>query len=398
MAEKVAVVGAGIMGIANAWREAVRGAEVTLFERNPRARDASVRNFGMVWPIGQPSSRWDLAMLSRGLWDEFVGQTGAWCDPSGSQFVAKREDEWRVMQEFAASSSQMGYQCEVLGPEASIERCPAITKESLFGSLYSATEMGVDPREVLSIAPKWLEQQYNVQLEFNTTIVDIDMPQVRSADGRVWEFDRVTVASGADFETLYPELFASQDLTKCKLQMMRTIAQPNGWRVGPRIASGLTLRHYPAFSFCEDLEALSNRIAEETPELDRYGIHVMAGQNGAGEMVLGDSHEYGDDITPFDNEEITGLILRELRKLIDLPDWSLTARWHGVYPVNPTREVEFIEQPAAGVTVHVATCGCGMTLGFGFAERRVAALKHSNSASETISLSTAGISQGGAPS
>ena len=179
----------------------------------------------------------------------------------------------------------------------------------------------------------------------------------------------MVVASGADFATLYPEVFAANALSKCKLQMMRTRPQPDGWRMGPMIASGLTLRHYPTFERCAGIGALRQRIADETPELDRYGIHVMAAQNGAGEVVLGDSHEYGEQITPFDKDEIQRLILRELHSIIRLPDWQVDSGWHGIYAVHAASAPQFVHQPADGVTIVIATGGCGMTMSFGLAER-----------------------------
>ena len=84
-APRLAVVGAGIVGLAHAWAAARRGWEVLLFDRDRRAQGASIRNFGMVWPIGQPAGElYDAALESRSLWQELVREAGLWSVACGS--------------------------------------------------------------------------------------------------------------------------------------------------------------------------------------------------------------------------------------------------------------------------------------------------------------------------
>src|SRR5580700_8819210 len=90
----VAVVGAGIVGLAHAYLAARSGRTVVVFERNPAALGASVRNFGMVWPIGQPAGRLhEMALRSREIWLEVLQQAKLPCLPTGSLHATYREDE-----------------------------------------------------------------------------------------------------------------------------------------------------------------------------------------------------------------------------------------------------------------------------------------------------------------
>jgi FAD dependent oxidoreductase TIGR03364 len=366
----VAVIGGGIVGLAQAWSAAKRGLSVVLFERDSHAQGASVRNFGMIWPIGLPPSPLrEVALNSRQLWDEIAAETGIWRNPCGSLHLAYASDEMAVLSEFVQRGSEMGYDCGLLGPDAVRRRCPPVSREGLLGGLWSPVEMTVDPRQALAVIPRWLHERFGVCLCFGTAIQRIEMPTLESTDGRRWRVGRVMVCGGADFRTLFPEVFAQAGLRRCKLQMMRTAAQPNGWRMGPMIAGGLTLRHYQTFAHCPSVTKLRQRIAAESPELDRFGIHVMAAQNGHGEVVLGDSHEYDDAIEPFDKSVIDELILHELRRMLHLQEGSIAAHWHGIYAKHATL-TEFVAEPQPGVCIVVNTCGLGMTLSFGLAEQR----------------------------
>jgi glycine/D-amino acid oxidase-like deaminating enzyme len=149
--------------------------------------------------------------------------------------------------------------------------------------------------------------------------------------------------------------------------MLRTVPQPNGWRFGPHLAGGLTLSHYASFAGCPSLPALAARFDRDLPDYRRFGIHVMASQNERGEVLIGDSHEYDDDISPFDKAEIDELILRYLRTFLKLPDDRIAARWQGIYAKHPSQTV-VCEEVLPDVHLAISPGGAGMTLSFGFAE------------------------------
>ena len=73
----------------------------------------------------------------------------------------------------------------------------------------------------------------------------------------------------------------------------------------------------------------------------------------SGEVVIGDSHEYDADISPFDKPEIDDLILKYLRGMLRLPDWHIASRWHGIYAKHPTKPFVTAE-PQPGCVVAVA--------------------------------------------
>jgi FAD dependent oxidoreductase TIGR03364 len=365
----VAIAGAGILGLAHAYHLARRGMRVVVFERDRRASGASVRNFGMLWPIGQPLGRmYRLARRSLDVWVDVLRRSGIWHEHAGSLHLAYHDDEAEVLREFVAAAAE-SHGCSLLDADQIVRRFPSIETNELRGGLWSPIEVTVDPRDVIARLPDWLDREHGVDFLFDAPVLEYDSPNLRTAAGDC-RTPRLLVCTGADFRTLAPRSFADSGMTLCKLQMMRSQPYGDSFRVGTMLAGGLTLRHYRGFASCPTLPAVAARLDRELPEYTRFGIHVLLSQHQAGELTIGDSHEYGDAITPFDKPEIDELVLRYLRTMIRVPDLRIASRWHGVYLKHPT-EPYIVADPQLGMRVVTGVGGNGMTLSFGLAERVV---------------------------
>jgi FAD dependent oxidoreductase TIGR03364 len=365
------IIGAGIVGLATARALALRGYKITVFERNERAVGASIRNFGMVWPIGQATGPlFERAMLSRSIWKEVCTEARIWHEEVGSLHLAYHDDELQVIKEYV-DVNQNYRDCSLFSSKQALQKSPAVNPEGLKGALYSGEEMIIESRVAIGQVAKYLAEKYGVEFYWNTAISQIEHPKVISGS-RSWEADEIFVSSGADFETLYPELFSETDITKCKLQMMRLVTQPDEWRIGPSLCGGLSMIHYPGFQAAASLPALRKRYEEQYAEYLKWGIHVMVSQNGSGELTIGDSHEYGLVHDPFDKEFINTMIMSYLQTFATFKDWKMLQSWHGIYPKMTNGATELIVDIAPGVTVINGIGGNGMTLSFGLCEEYIA--------------------------
>lgn len=361
------VIGAGIVGLAMARALSDKGYHVRVFERSSRAVGASIRNFGMVWPVGQSGRLYERALLSREIWKE-AGSTGAfWHEQAGSLHLAYHQDEWQVLQELH-ESFRKDRPVQLLTPSQVTNMSEAVVENGLLGGLHSADELIVDPREAIAALPGWLTERYEVEFSWNKCVSYISDNTVYVGNDEEYQADLIAVCSGADFETLYPEAFSKYPLTRCKLQMMRFRSQPDAWRIGPALCGGLSLIHYKSFMAAASLPALKERYQRELPEYLDWGIHVMVSQNGYGELTVGDSHEYGSVHDPFDKEFINRMIVDYLKTFARFRDWTISETWNGIYPKLTDGEADLFFSPEPGVFVVNGLGGAGMTLSFGLAE------------------------------
>ena len=367
MNKSAIVIGAGIVGLATAKALAVRGYKVKMIDRTHKAVGASIRNFGMIWPVGQPDGElYERAMLTRSMWKEVCDDAKIWYDEVGSLHLAHNKEEWDVLQELVEKFKHRNY--KLLSPDQTLTKSPAVVKKGLLGSLYSADEMIVDARIAIQAIPAWLEEKYKIEFIWGKAVTDIVYPNVYMSND-VLDADKIFICSGVDFETLYPELFAAQPLTKCKLQMLRMAAPADGFRIGPSLCGGLSLIHYNSFKVALSLLTLRKRYEEEYGEYIKWGIHVMVAQNATGELTVGDSHEYGLTHDPFDKQHINQLILDYLKTFAHFGKERIIESWNGIYSKLLNGKADLVLEPESGVTIINGLGGAGMTMSFGLCEQ-----------------------------
>jgi FAD dependent oxidoreductase TIGR03364 len=367
------VIGAGIVGLATARSLAIRGYAVTVFERNQKAVGASIRNFGMIWPVGQPNGPlYERAMRSRHTWKEVCQEANLWYEEAGSMHLAYNALEAAVMQEVAAANEGIRNMRWINAAET-LQKSAAVNPNELKGALWSGDDMLVEARVAIRQLPLLLAEKYKVQFHFQKAITRVESNRVWS-EKEQYEADLIFVCSGADFESLYPAQFAAHNFTKCKLQMMRLAVQQDNWRIGPALCGGLSLIHYKAFQVAPSLTALQQHFEATMPEYLRWGIHVMVSQNAAGELTIGDSHEYGLVHDPFNKAFINQLILDYMKRIALFKNWSLSQSWNGIYAKQTNGATDFVKEADNAVWIVNGLGGAGMTLSFGLAEEVVSQL------------------------
>jgi hypothetical protein len=156
--------------------------------------------------------------------------------------------------------------------------------------------------------------------------------------------------------------------------MMRLEAQAGNFRIGPAMCGGLSLMHYNSFKAASSLVELRKRYEVELSDYLKWGIHVMAAQNQAGEITIGDSHEYSTAPDPFDKSFINVLILQYLSQFATFNNSRIIESWNGMYTKLTNGESNLILDAEQGVKIINGVGGAVMTLSFGLCEDVISSL------------------------
>ena len=225
IAQRIVVVGGGVLGTMHAVAARRRGYQVVHLEREGEARGASVRNFGLVWVSGRRAgAELTLALRARELWAELgAAVPGLHFRAAGSLTVATDEAELGVLKEAAARPDAVRRGFELLDPAAVREVNPALGGE-VAGGLLCRADAIVEPRLALPALRSYLAGPgYDWRPGREAT--EIAPGAVRDHTGAWHHGDLVIVCPGSVFTGVvgrYLGLLARDGVRRVRLQMMQT--------------------------------------------------------------------------------------------------------------------------------------------------------------------------------
>jgi D-hydroxyproline dehydrogenase subunit beta len=364
----LAIVGAGIVGLAHALAAARRGLTVVVIDRDAQANGASIRNFGFVSVTGQQAGKtWQRARRSRDIWAEIAPRAGIAIAHAGVCVTARRPETVATLEAFLAT--EMGEDCEMVAGPALAARFPFLTGQQ--AALWSPYELRVESREAIPLLAAHLERDWGVTILRGATVHGVALPTIETSAGEL-RAEAAIICPGDDFTGLYADELkaAYPQLTRCKLQMLRVRTASTGPDLPCAVMSDLSVVRYLGYAELPETAALRARIEAEQPEQLANGIHLIVVASADGTRVVGDSHHYAATPDPFGDSIVDELMLDEYEAVFGNRP-PAEARWLGTYASLPDRPM-LRERLADRTSLVIVTSGTGASTAFAIGEETVA--------------------------
>jgi FAD dependent oxidoreductase TIGR03364 len=370
-----------VLGSLHALEASRRGYEIVHLEREPAARGASVRNFGLVWVSGRRSGEeLRFALRSRELWAELgaaIPELGF--RANGSLTIVQNEAELLVLEQVLerADSAERGFRL-VGGAEVPVIN-PAVRGRAL-AALYCGNDGAVEPQRVPGAIRGVLERDAGYTWLPRRHVVEVEDGRVRDHLGEWHAGDLVIVCPGASHGLAgwRPE---EAPLRRVRLQMLET--EPLGEQVTTSIADGDSLRYYPAF----DVPA-RDALPTQPALVERFELQLLLQQRLDGCLTVGDTHEVEEPFPVSVDEAPYRHLAERVESILGRPMPPVRRRWAGVYSQARDDRLYYREALGAATLIVTGAGGRGMTLAPAIAEHVFESLAGAYD-SETTASSTA---------
>jgi glycine oxidase len=205
----VVVVGAGVIGLACAWRAAQAGARVLVLDRSDPPDGATHVAAGMLAPVGELQFReealLEMTLASAAAYPDFVAELEAATGlatgyaRTGALHVALDRDEAGELRRRHELQLSRGLDAEWLGPRACRRLEPGLAP-SFHGGVHVAGEAAVDPRALCAALSSAIEApggEVRLGVEIEELLIDGEVIRgVRSTTGGKLIAPAVVVATG----------------------------------------------------------------------------------------------------------------------------------------------------------------------------------------------------------
>ena len=366
----LAVVGAGICGLAHALAATRRGKRVVVIDRDAQANGASVRNFGFVTVTGQQAGDcWRRAMRSKDIWIEVADAANIPILQRGLLVIARRREARDVLEEFLLTD--MGADCRLVEPSGLADFGAGLRAEEFAGALFSPHELRVESRDAIPQLGAYLAESHGVTFLRRTAVLSACPPVLETNGGPV-EAETIVVCPGDDFTTLRADRIAQYGLMRCKLHMLRVRPETIDARI-PAVMSDLGMIRYLGYAERPAAQALKAKLTTDQWAHVEAGVHLIAVRSADGSLVVGDSHHYALTPDPFAPSHIDELILDEFARVFDGRAPTIVERWTGTYASAPDR-LMLIDRPCDAMRIVLITSGTGASTSFAIAEEVIGEL------------------------
>ncbi|WP_158882960.1 TIGR03364 family FAD-dependent oxidoreductase [Amycolatopsis anabasis] len=335
---RILIVGGGVLGTMHAWQAVERGHEVVHLEREPEARGASVRNFGLVWVGGRASGpELATALRARKLWADLGARVpGLGFRANGSLTVLRTEAERAVAREVVARAEAAERGFKLLDATETRELNPALRGDCL-GALWCDRDGAVEPRTAQPALRAALAGAGRYTWLPGREVRDLTEHGVRDDRGERHDGDLVLLCTGAWLGGLVREAAGEVPVRRVRLQMAQT--EPLGETLTTSVADADSFRYYPAYRGSA-LDSLNG--TQPQPEVAReHAMQLLMVQRLDGGLTIGDTHACEEPF-PFDVTEEPYEHLRAVASgLLGRPLPRIVRRWAGVYAqaTDPARIV-----------------------------------------------------------
>ncbi|WP_221585790.1 TIGR03364 family FAD-dependent oxidoreductase [Microbacterium sp. G2-8] len=345
----VAVVGAGIVGLAHAAAAHARGLRTVVVDRADRISGSTARNFGHIGTTMQAGEAGEYARRSRELYLEYAPRAGFWLARRGTLMVATAEDEMQMLREIGDGRLLSEREVTDLAPVA-----------GAVGGALLKDDMQVNPREAAATFAAWLAGE-GVAFRWRTSALGAEAGVLHTARGEV-RAENVVFCVNYDIDHVLPDVAERHGVERCVLDMMLA----SGIGLEFPVLTGSSMLRYSAFQQTPTHTELLARFRRERPDMIDFDVNQMYTEAPGTGLFLGDTHRTEPTAVPFQDERAFDLLTREARRLFGLTHIDVRQRWQGIYAKAPA---DFLrEHVADGIWASSVTTGIGMTTGLGLGE------------------------------